>query len=415
MTQRKKRPILIQSICFFLTIVLLLLTPTVRVNAQEIKKDGEFQAVWISYLEFLDRLKDPQTGTAGFTEERFHQVVDEMFDNVAAMNMNAVVVHVRPFGDAMYPSKYFPWSKYISGTQGKNPGFDPLKYMVSAAHERGLQFHAWINPYRITSDTTDINKLSKDNIARKWLTNSSKKDDRRVLSFGGALYYNPSDNWVQAHIRYGIEEIVENYDVDGIHFDDYFYPTLGSNYKKNFDYKEYEEYSIWCKENGVKTKNIADWRRNNVNRLVKNIYSDIKDIKEEVEFGISPGGFLDYLLLDDRYYTDIKTWLSKPGYIDYICPQLYWSFDSKEFPYAKTLDRWLELRTNKDVKMYVGIAAYRAGSTLEKAWKDPDILKDMIDYGRSTGLVDGYVYFRYDFFYKKVTQQAIAKLLGLLI
>ncbi len=415
MIEIKNRPILIKYTCFFLTIVLLLLTPTVRVNAQAIKDDGEFQGVWISYLEFLDRLKDPKTGVNGFTEERFHQVVDEMFDNVAAINMNAVVVHVRPFGDAMYPSKYFPWSKYISGTQGKNPGFDPLEYMVSAAHERGLQFHAWINPYRITSDTTDINKLSKDNIARKWRTNTSKKDDRRVLSFGGSLYFNPSDNWVQTYIRYGIQEIVENYEVDGIHFDDYFYPTLGTNYKKNFDYKEYEEYSKWCKENGVKVKDIADWRRNNVNRLVKNIYSDIKDINEEVDFGISPGGFLDYLLLNDRYYTDIKTWLSKPGYIDYISPQLYWSFDNKEFPYDKTLDRWLALRTNKDVKIYVGIAAYRAGSTLENAWKDPNILKDMIEYGRDTGLVDGYLYFRYDFFYKQVTRKAITKLLDIII
>ncbi len=414
MIKYRNRSISKQFLCFLLTIVLLILIPTARVNAQEIKKDGEFQAVWISYLEFLDRLKDPKTGVAGYTEERFHQVVDEMFDNVAAMKMNAVVVHVRPFGDAMYPSKYFPWSKYISGTQGKNPGFDPLEYMVSAAHKRGLQFHAWVNPYRITSDTTDVNKLSKDNIARKWLTNNSKKDDRRVLSFGGALYYNPSDNWVQAHIRYGIQEIVENYDVDGIHFDDYFYPTLGSNYKKNFDYKEYEEYSSWSKENGVKVKSIADWRRDNVNRLVKYIYSDIKEINEEVDFGISPGGFLDYLLLNDQYYTDIKTWLSKPGYIDYICPQLYWSFENKDFPYDKTLDRWLELRTNKDVKLYVGIAAYRAGSSLESAWKDPDILKDMIEYGRDTGLVDGYLYFRYDFFYSKATKQAVEKLLDII-
>ncbi len=408
------RPMIKKVICFFLSLLLLALFPTVRVNAQEESTTEEFQAVWISYLEFLDRLKDPKTGVAGFTEERFHTVVDEMFDNVAAMNMNAVVVHVRPFGDAMYPSDYFPWSKYISGTQGKDPGFDPLDYMVSAAHERGLQFHAWINPYRITSDTTDVKTLSKDNVARKWLTNKSKNDDRRVLSFGGALYYNPSDTVVQSYISYGIQEIVENYDVDGIHFDDYFYPTLGTDYKKTFDYKEYKEYSSECKENGVKAMNIADWRRNNVNQLLKTVYSDIKGINEEVVFGISPGGFLDLLLRDDRYYTDIKTWLSEPGYIDYICPQLYWSFEHKQYPYDKILDRWLELRTNEDVKMYVGIAAYRAGSTRESAWKDPEILKDMIEHGRDTGLVDGYIYFRYDFFYNKVTKKAIAKLLDII-
>ncbi|MDF2906332.1 MAG: putative secreted protein [Herbinix sp.] len=414
MTQLRNRSILMKYICFTLAILLLVFLPAGRMSAQEINKDEEFQAVWISYLEFLDRLKDPKTGKTGFTEERFHKVIDEMFDNVAKMNMNAVVVHVRPYGDAMYPSKYFPWSKYISGTQGKNPGFDPLEYMVSAAHKRGLQFHAWINPYRVTSDTTDLSTLSKDNLARKWLTNNSKKDDRNVLSYGGALYYNPSDNWVQAQIRYGIQEIVENYDVDGIHFDDYFYPTLGSNYKKNFDYKEYEEYNRWCKENGVKAKSIADWRRGNVNRLVKKVYSDIKKINKEVDFGISPGGFLDYLLLNDRYYTDIKTWLSEPGYIDYICPQLYWSFNSKEFPYDKTLDRWLALRTNKDVKMYVGLATYRMGSSLEKEWKDPNILKNMVEYGRETGIVDGYMHFRYDFFYKKATKKGVANLLELL-
>jgi uncharacterized lipoprotein YddW (UPF0748 family) len=147
---------------------------------------------------------------------------------------------------------------------------------------------------------------------------------------------------------------------------------------------------------------------------VKKVYSDIKRINKEVDFGISPGGFLDYLLLNDRYYTDIKTWLSEPGYIDYICPQLYWSFNSKEFPYGKTLDRWLALRTNKDVKMYVGLATYRMGSSLEKEWKDPNILKDMVEYGRETGIVDGYIHFRYDFFYKKATKKGVANLLELL-
>lgn len=415
MTELKYRFILKKSVGILLAIIMILLVPGTKVHAEVKDKEEELQAVWISYLEFLDRLKDPKTGTSGFTEERFENLIDEMFDNVVEMNMNAVVVHVRPFGDAMYPSKYFPWSKYISGTQGKDPGFDPLKYMVAAAHERGLQFHAWINPYRVTSETTDFNTLSKDNMARKWLTNKTKKDDRNVLSFGGALYYNPSDTWVQAQIRYGIQEIVENYDVDGIHFDDYFYPTLGSNYKKNFDYIEYQEYNSWCKENGVKVKSIADWRRDNVNRLVKKVYQDIKKIDKNVKFGISPGGFLDYLMMDDRYYTDIKTWLSKPGYIDYICPQLYWSFGSSEFPYAKTLDRWLALNTNKDVKMYVGIATYRAGSSIDTEWNDPNILKNMLEYGRDTGLVDGYVYFRYDFFYKKATQKGVAKLLESII
>ena len=404
----------IQKYMSFILAILLLLSLSVRVDAQEINKGEEFQAVWISYLEFSHRLKDPQTGVDGFTEKRFLQIVNEMFDHVAKMNMNSVVVHVRPFGDSMYPSKYFPWSKNISGTQGKNPGYDPLKYMVLAAHERGLEFHAWINPYRITSNTTRINTLSKDNLARKWLTNKSKKDDRNVLTFDNSFYYNPSKPGVQEYISNGVREIVTDYEVDGIHFDDYFYPNLGSNYRKSFDYKEYETYLIQTKENNIKTETIADWRRNNVNRLVKKVYSEIKEINWEVDFGISPKGSLDHLLRDDRYYTDIKTWLSKTGYIDYICPQLYGTFESKEYPYDKTLERWLTLRTNPKVKVFVGLATYQVGTSTEKEWKDPNILKNMVEYARATEKVDGFMHFRYDFFDKKVTQKGIKRLLDIL-
>jgi uncharacterized lipoprotein YddW (UPF0748 family) len=396
-------------LCSILAVLLMIIAPAVYVRAQADSRKDEFHAVWISYLEFLERLKDPVTGKPGFTQQRFEDMIDEMFDKVAGMKMNAVIVHVRPFGDAMYPSEYFPWSRYISGAQGKNPGFDPLEYMVTAAHDRGLEFHAWINPYRVTSDTTDVSTLSKDNAAREWLTNESKKDDRNVLSFGGALYYNPSSNSVQTQIRYGIQEIVKNYDVDGIHFDDYFYPSLGSDYKKNFDAREYD---TWCKENEAEAKSIANWRRDNVNRLIRNVYQDIKEINPAVEFGISPGGFLDSLQRDDEHYTDIRTWLSEPGYVDYLCPQLYWSFSSKAYPYDKTLDRWLALRTNEEVKMYVGIAAYRAGSSADAEWKkDSKILRNMVEYGRKTGEVSGFMYFRYDYFYKKETGKAIAQLL----
>lgn len=413
--KRIKSKVTIRILCIGLALLgLIFHSPSIS-KAERTDADKEFNAVWISYLEFNDRLKDPETGKLGYTEERFQKIIDDMFDNVVELKMNAVVVHVRPFGDAMYPSEYFPWSKYISGKQGENPGFDPLEYMVAAAHERGLEFHAWLNPYRVTSNNTDVTLLSKDNIARKWLTDKSKGNDRRVLTFGGSLYFNPSDIWVQAQIRNGVEEIVQNYDVDGIHFDDYFYPTLGTNYKKNFDSVEYNEYVTWCNENGVKVKAISDWRRNNVNRLVKKIYRSIKDIDETVVFGISPGGFLDYLLMDDRYYIDIKTWLSKPGYIDYICPQLYWSFSHSTFPYDKILDRWLALRTNDEVKVYVGIATYRAGSTLEADWKkDPNVLKNQIEYARKTNLVDGFIYFRYDYFYKKATQTGVKNLLSVL-
>ena len=395
-----------------LILIYVTLTPLVSIGAKAAENDREFNGVWISYLEFNDRLKDPVSGEPGFTEERFHAVIDEMFDQVVELGMNAVVVHVRPFGDAFYPSSQFPWSKYISGTQGKDPGFDPLEYMIEAAHDRDLEFHAWINPYRVTSGTIDVNSLSKDNRARKWMTSKLEEQKRRVLSFGGSLYYNPSEDWVRHLIRSGVKEIVENYDVDGIHFDDYFYPTLGANYTKNFDAPEYKLYTAWAKENGVKPMSIQEWRRDNVNRLIKAVYKTVKTANEEMVFGISPGGFLDYLVMDDRYYCDIETWLTKPGYVDYIAPQLYWSNSHSKFPYDKTLDRWLKIRTNKDVKVYVGIAVYKAGSSEDTEWKnDAKILSKQIKYARKTGQVDGFIYFRHDFFYKKATKKGVDNLL----
>lgn len=401
-----------KTVCVLIVLIYIIMIPIGAVYAKAADPNDEFQGVWISYLEFNDRLKDPVTGKLGFTKKRFESVIDEMFDQAQNLGMNAVVVHVRPFGDAFYPSEYFPWSKYISGTQGRDPGFDPLAYMVEAAHNRELEFHAWINPYRVASGTTNANSLSKDNIARQLMASNSKQDQRGVIAYGGSLYYNPSYAWIRYMIRNGVKEIVDNYDVDGIHFDDYFYPTLGANYAKNFDAPEYKDYVEEAKAFGEKVLNIQDWRRDNVNQLIRSIYRTVKAADKDMVFGISPGGFLDYLVMDDRYYCDIESWLSEEGYVDYIAPQLYWSFNHSRFPYDKTLDRWLKLRTNKDVKVYVGIAVYKSGSNEDSQWKnDSKILSKQIEYGRSTDQVDGFIYFRHDFFYRKATKKGVDNLL----
>ncbi len=378
------------------------------VTVSYIYVDMEFKAVWISYLEFK---------STGYTKAEFEAQIDEMFDNVVDMGMNAVVVHVRPFGDAMYDSSYFPWSKYISGTQGKDPGFDPLEYMVEAAHDRGLQFHAWLNPYRITTKNTDIKTLAADNPARKWLTDKKKLNDRNVLSFDGNLYYNPAKSEVRTLIRNGVLEIVRNYDVDGIHFDDYFYPTLGSSYKKVFDAAEYNSYVKSYKEQGIADEilPIDEWRRQNVNFLVKGVYSAIKRENPDVVFGISPGGFLDTLRMNDRYYVDVDRWLSEPGYVDYICPQLYWSFEHSKYPFDGILNRWLELRKNTNVNVYVGIPVYKAGSNEEPEFKkNTNILANMITTCRDTEQVDGYMFYRYNYFYSNATQKALKKMFSIL-
>lgn len=367
----------------------------------------EFRAVWISYLEF---------NSSGYaTEETFRKQVDEMFTNVASMNMNAVVVQVRPFSDAMYNSYYFPWSKYASGTQGKAPSFDPMNVMIEVAHEKGLEFHAWINPYRVTTNSTDVKALASNHPARKWLTDNNKANDRNVLIYGGNMYYNPASAQVRGLIVKGVKEIVQKYDVDGIHFDDYFYPSLGNNYKTVFDAPEYEAYKKDAMTKGTTVLSIADWRRNNVNTLVKDVYTVINKVDSSVEFGISPAGYYDKLMMDDRYYVDVKTWLSNDGYVDYICPQLYWSFEHKTYPYMDALEKWLDLRKSSSVKVYVGIPLYKAGSNEDADFKkNTAILKEMVECGRDSSMVDGYMFFRYAFFYNKTTSKAVNVLLDYL-
>lgn len=371
---------------------------------EENVSEEEFRAVWISYLDFK---------TTGYTKDEFQTKIQTMFDDVKRMKMNAVVVHVRPFGDAFYPSEYFPWSRYVSGKQGKNPGFDPLGIMINEAHERGLEFHAWLNPYRITSSSTNVYDLSADNPARIYRTDKKTSNDRNVLSFGGKLYYNPSVKEVQTLIVDGIKEIVTNYDVDGIHFDDYFYPMLGKNFTSNFDAKEYNSYKNKKLSLNSTYMSIMDWRRDNVNTLIRTIYSAVKEINPDVVFGVSPGGFMDALKADDKYYVDFETWLSHDGYIDYLCPQLYWSNDHSIYPFNNILDRFIKAVKNPDVKLYIGVGAYKAGIKSEgTAWyKNAFVLRDMIRYARETNNVDGYILYSYKDIIAKRSHSAIINLL----
>lgn len=371
----------------------------------------ELRAVWVSYLEFSKN---------GYTEAEFKAHIDKIYDNCVKKKMNAVIVQVRPNSDALYSSKYFPWSIYVSGEQGKNPGYDPLNYMVQAAHERGLEFHAWINPYRVTLTGTKVSDLSANNPARKWREKEETK--RNVLTFDGKLYYNPASKEVQKLIVNGVKEIVKNYDVDGIHFDDYFYPTLGSSYKSNFDATEYKEYKTKCTEEGTTAKSIIAWRRENVNALVKSVYSAIKNINEDCVFGISPAGNMSNLYASDRYYSDVKLWMKSSNYIDYICPQLYWSFEHKTAAYDKMLKEWVAAKTSDTVNLYVGLAAYRAGisKTEASSISDPEwatsktVLKRQVTEGRNSGIVDGFMLYRYDFIVASKASSEMKNLLKIL-
>lgn len=367
----------------------------------------ELKAVWISYLEFNKK---------GYTKSEFMDYIQNMFDKCVDMKMNAVIVQVRPFSDALYKSSYFTWSTYVSGLEGKNPGYDPLEIMVAEAHKRGLAIHAWINPYRISLTKYDYDKLSANNPAKKWLNDASKENDRNVLFYSGKVYYNPAIPQVRNLIVNGVKEIVKNYKVDGIHFDDYFYPTLGDSYQTTFDYVEYNSYTALCKKEGKTPLTIADWRRRNVNSLVTRVYKSIKQINPSVRFGISPSGNINTLKSEKGSYVDIDTWLSSSNYVDYICPQIYWTFTStKGCPFAETVDRFLSLKRSKTVNIYIGIATYKAGSNDEKEWSTSNtVLQRQVTYSRNTKMVDGYMFFRYEYFFKPITQPEIMNLLKVL-
>ncbi len=365
--------------------------PSEEATTSAVSSSDEVRGVWISFLDYNEK---------GYTRETFTKRICDMFDKCKKNNFNTVFVHVRMFADAMYNSKYFPWSQYASGKIGKSPGFEPLRIMVSEAHKRGLAIHAWVNPYRITKGTTSVKSLAKSSYAYKWKTSKSASTKRNVLSYGGQLYFNPAKPAVRNLITNGIKEIVKNYNVDGIHFDDYFYPNLGTKYKKVFDAKEYRQY----KKKSSSPVSIITWRRRNVDKLIHQVYSSVKKLDKKCTFGISPAGNIDNLYLPNSYYCDVKKWMATSGYIDYICPQIYWSFTQTTCPYKKVCKRWSSLKRHKNVELYIGLASYRAGIGTAEAksigdigWsKSSTILKREILYARKTKNVTGFVMFSYN-------------------
>lgn len=350
---------------------------------------GEMRGVWVSYLDWNGWAKD---------EAGYKKAMDQTLDLCVQKGLNAVFLQVRPDGDAMYPSQYFPWSKFASGKQGKNPGYDPLAYAVQAAHQRGLQLHAWINPYRNTGYLNRYSDLCASNPAIAWAKDGDSSNDRWVLCQNGEYYYNPAIPQVRQLIIDGVKEIVTNYEVDGIHFDDYFYPNLDDSKAETwFDYPEYQASGT--------SLSVAAWRRNNVNELVRGVYGAVKSIRPQALFGISPEGYLQNLRKDTRQFTDVDAWMTQSGYVDYLMPQIYWGFEAKQngqaagYAFANCLNEWVTLKKKGNVKLYVGLALYKTGTDAVDGNEVPewqryhDIMKREVQAGRATGQVSGYCFY----------------------
>lgn len=366
--------------------------PTVTTN---ISRNGEMRAVWVPFMS-LDMSKESDK-----SESAFRKKFDAIVDGAKKAGMNTLIVHVHPYGDALYQSDNFPWSNVLTGTQGVNPGYDPLTYMVKAAHKAGLQIHAWMNPLRIQkSGTPSI--LAENNLYNIWKKDSAKAG--WTVDYQSDKYYNPAYAEVRKIIADGAKEIAQKYDVDGIQFDDYFYPTTDAA----FDKLSYDAYAAAASKKGI-ALSLADWRKANINALVSLTYSEIKSVKPSVVFGISPQGNIKN---DLNMGVDIQSWCTTGGYVDYLCPQLYVNFENPTLPYDKAIQEWRNMVTNTGIKLYVGLAVYKAGSDADSGtWKKSNnIISKQVELARKTKC-DGFMFYSYQYLDNAQTKDEVANVM----
>lgn len=341
----------------------------------------EFRGVWIATVDNIDWPKYGQWNVDSQKAD-FIRILDGHQKN----GMNAMIVQVRPSADAFYPSRYEPWSEWLTGEQGKPPSpyYDPMQFMIEETHKRGMEFHAWLNPYRAHFNT------EKSSIAANHITRTHPE---WFLTYGNKKYFDPGNKEAQKFVTNVVRDIVKRYDIDAIHMDDYFYPYRipGKEFPDEEGYKK-----------SGSSLNKDDWRRSNVDSIIRALSIAIKQEKKMCQFGISPfsvwrnkekdpegsdskAGQTNY----DDLYADILLWLKK-GWIDYVTPQLYLEIGHDKIAYEKLLDWWSRHSYGKNV--YIGHGIYRAGGK-EKGWNDPNQLPDQIKLLRRYPNVQGSVYF----------------------
>ena len=346
-----------------------------KATADTPESDEEMRGVWVSYMELS--MENESSKTQKAFEDKFTEIAQKCRES----SFNTLIVQVRPFCDALYKSSYFPWSHILTGTQGENPQYDALQIMCDICKENNLKIHAWINPYRVSSNETP-KKLSDNNPYIKNSEIGIKTDN--------GIFLDPSNETAQQLISDGVKEIAENYDVDGIQFDDYFYPSED----ESFDKKQYEAYiKKYGKENSM---SLDNWRMQNVNTLICKVYRTIKSVDSSVEFGISPQGNIGN---NDGLYADVKSWCTCKGFADYICPQIYFSLENPALTFEDCLDSWTSLDFDENVKLYVGLGGYKAGNGEydEETWLLSDsILADEYDILRNNKSVRGFMLYSYN-------------------
>lgn len=378
-----------------LLIIMLFLILTLQVEPKkEIKKEykkeeqiEEKRAIYISYIELQKYIKGKNISDA-------KKSIDNMIQNIADFHFNMVLLQVRSFSDAIYESKYFPWCSCVTTDSNVSPGFDILDYFIKKSHSKKIELHAWVNPYRI-SNKTDTSVLPKDSYAYQFL----ESGDAKVIDNG--IFYNPASSKVQKLIVDGITEILENYKVDGIHFDDYFYPSV------EIDSSFYNDYLKTHKDISV-----SDYHIMNVNNLVEKVHEVTK--KYHVLFGIAPEGNIDNNYTKNS--ADVYLWGSSDLYVDYLMPQIYYGFENEAKPFYEVLTTWEELVSKSNVKLLPALAFYKinkedkyAKSGIHEWMEHDDIIMRQVLLSRNTNHYDGFSIFRYDNLFSDVEVEEVMK------
>ena len=341
----------------------------------------EFRGVWIATVDNIDW---PTKGDYNSNSQKASFI--KMLDMHQRNGINALVVQIRPCTDAFYPSPYEPWSQWLTGIQGQPPSpyYDPLAFMISETHKRGMVFHAWLNPYRAEFNLTNPSLSA---------THITKVHPEWFLVYGDKRYFDPGNKEAQQYVTQVVSDVVSRYDVDAIHFDDYFYPY-------RIPGKEFPDEATFRKYGAGLTKD--DWRRSNTDSIISKLSATIKKENKKCQFGISPFGVWrnqDKDPIDgsrtigaqtnyDDLYANILLWLKK-GWIDYVAPQLYWEFGHRIAPYEVLLSWWSNHTYGKHC--YVGMGIYRANSN--PAWKELSQLPRQIVAMRNTPNMKGMIFF----------------------
>ena len=346
----------------------------------------EMRGTWIASVSNIDWPSRP-----GLSPEEARAELIGWYDDARAQGLNAVFVQVRPTADTFWPSDLEPSSHWLTGEQGADfGGWDPMAFAVEEAHRRGLDFHAWFNPYRVTMSGTDPSVLVEDHPARvhpDW-----------VVPYGGKLYYDPGVPEAREHTIDVIMEAVERYDIDGVHFDDYFYPYPVAD-------EEFPDAQTFA-EHGGGFDDIDDWRRDNVNRLIEDLGTQIESAKPWVQYGVSPFGVWRNAATDpegsqttagaqtyDDLYADTRLWVQQE-WMDYVLPQVYWAIGFEPAAYDVLVPWWADVVASTDVDLWVGEGTYKVGtSTQSPGWSEPEEMLRHLELADQHPEVTGHVFF----------------------